>query len=349
MADNKHLTPVQIIYADGKRIDNEHEGALRKIIIKDVLNGISSFSILFDTSETKLADKGHISLEGQISICLGYKDDVEEVFSGEVLEMKTILPEYGTEQLEVSGCNVLHKLNHGEHSSHFEKKKPSDIIKGIIESYSLKADVDDFGTSVEFSSQDGYSDYDYLIDTANLYGKEVYANKNTIYVANTISVRTDEIILEWGKNLISFEGSLNIKHLLSACDYVGFDPLKNKSFSSGATLSDLPLKIGGSKNWTKVSRGGSEKYATCLSDLRLNDANEAKLRAQELLLKNSFQFSSALGKTEGNYKIRPGMRANLKMVGEKFEGEYIVDQVIHRFDCNNAYTTSVSLKRNMCL
>ena len=31
MADNnKHLTPVWIVYVDGKRLDTDHEGALKK-------------------------------------------------------------------------------------------------------------------------------------------------------------------------------------------------------------------------------------------------------------------------------------------------------------------------------
>jgi phage protein D len=346
MADNKHLTPVHIMYADGKRLDTEHEGALREIVIHDTLNGISSFSVLFDTAESKIADKGILSLESQLSIHLGYKDDVEEVFFGEILEMKAVFSEYATEQLEVSGCNVLHKLAHGEHSRSFEKMTASDRIKGIIESYSLKAKLDDFGAQAEFSSQDGYTDYDYLIDTANLYGKDVFADKDMIYVANEISIRSDEIILEWGKSLISFEGSLNMKHLLSAYNYIGWDPLKGESFTGEAVLSGLPLKVGGSHDWTKVSKGGSGKFSGSVSDLRLFDADEAKQRAIGLLQKNSFQFGQAHAKMEGNYKLRPGRRVNIKMVGEKFEGEYIAEQVIHRFDYSNGYTTSVRLKRN---
>jgi phage protein D len=349
MTENKHLTPIQIIYADGKRLDTEHEGALREITIRDTLNGISSFSILFDTTETKIADKNILSLESQLSIHLGYKDDAEEVFSGEVLEMKAIFPEFGTEQLEVSGCNILHKLHHGEHSSSFEKMTPSDIIKGIIESYSLKAEVDEFGSAAEYSSQDGCTDYDYLIDMANLYGKDVFANKDTIYVANDISIRSDEIILEWGKSLISFEANLSMKNLLSRYDYIGWDPLKNESFTSGAALSDILVKVGGSKDWTKISKGGQNKFTGYTSDLRIYDADDAKQRAAGLIQKNSFQFSYGFGKTEGNYKMRPGMRVKVKMTGEKFEGEYIAEHVTHRFNYSNGYTTSVLLKRNMCL
>ncbi len=348
MADNKHLTPVWIMYADGKRLDVEHEGALRKIVITDRLNGISSFSLTFDTTETKVADKGLLSLESQLAIHLGYKDDVDEVFSGEILEMKAQGPEYGTEQLEVSGYNVLHKLTHGEHTRSFEEKTPSDIIKGLIDGYSLKAEVDDFGAAGEYTIQDGYTDYDYLMQMAIFYGKDVFADKDTIYIANDITIRNDEIILEWGKSLINFEASQSIKKTISGYDYVGWDPLKNESFTAKAAMSDLSSKVGGSKDWTKVSKGGSGKFIGNTSDLRMYDADEAKQRALGLLQKNSFQFGYVNGKAEGNYKLRPGMRITMKMIGERFEGEYIAETVTHRFDYTNGYTTSFIAKRNMC-
>jgi hypothetical protein len=41
------------------------------------------------------------------------------------------------------------------------------------------------------------------------------------------------------------------------------------------------------------------------------------------------------------------MRVVLKMIGVKFEGEYIAEKVIHRFSYDEGYTTTVLLKRNM--
>lgn len=44
MADNnKHLTPVWIVYVDGKRLDTDHEGALKKIVVDNKLKFIEVF------------------------------------------------------------------------------------------------------------------------------------------------------------------------------------------------------------------------------------------------------------------------------------------------------------------
>ena len=348
MSENKHLTPVWIIYVDGRRLDTAHEGALRRINISDRLNGISSFSILFDTTEVKVREEGFISLESEISIHLGYKDDIEEVFSGEVLGFRAIFPETGAEQLEVSGCNVLHKLAHAVRLHDFEEKTISDIIRGIVDAYSLQLEMDDFGASWVFSTRQGLTDYKYLANFAEMYGKNFFAAGNKIYIGDEITVRSDEIIYEWGKSLITFEASQNIKNVISEIDYVGWDPQKEESFTGTASLSDLAVKVGGSNDWTGVSNGGNGKFREIQMEMAMIDADNAKQLALGKLKQNSFAFSSAKGSGEGNYKLRPGMRVTIKMVGESFEGEYIADTVTHLFDHNSGYITEFALKRNMC-
>ena len=129
MSDNKHLTPVWIVYVDGKRLDTEHEGALLSITVTDKINGISSCSLLFDTSAVKLRDKGTFVLESEISVHLGYKDDCAEVFKGEITAFRTVFAELGAESLEVKCHNVLHKLTHARNCSVFTEKTPEEIIK----------------------------------------------------------------------------------------------------------------------------------------------------------------------------------------------------------------------------
>jgi phage protein D len=348
MNENKHLTPVWIIYVDGKRLDVEHEGALRSITVKDVLNGISEFYIVFDTAEVKVREKGLFSFESEISIHLGYKDDVEEAFRGEVLGFRGIYPENGVEQLEVRGSSVLHKLEHGMRYLSYENKTPSEIIKGILESYSLKAEVDDINVAHEFQSEENMTDYEYLTEQARSHGKQLYADGLTIYVKDEITAHTDEIIYEWGKSLKSFDAAQDISGLISKAEYIGWDSLKNESFAGSSELGDIAVKIGGDNDWSAVSKGGGGKSVETHIDMNCKDADEAKKLSAGLLQNNSYLFGYAHGKGEGNYKLRPGMRVVIKAVGEMFEGEYMCETVTHLFDRKNGYSSEFTLKRNMC-
>jgi phage protein D len=313
------------------------------------LNGISAFSVIFDTADVKILEEGPFSLESELSIHMGYKDDVDEVFSGEVLGFRGIFSESGSEQLEVTGCNILHKLNHASHFRSYEQKAPAAVIKELIEGYSLKAEVDDFGVSSAFVSEENRTDYEYLMELAGVYGKQIYAAGSTVYVKNEITVRQDEIIYEWGKSLVSLEVTHNIQELVSGVDFIGWDNLKNESFAGKAEMKDLPVKIGGSKDWTGVSGGGNGNYTDTKVDLNCKDTENAKQLALGVLQNNSFSFGYGQGVGEGNYKLRPGMRVTVKMAGETFEGEYMAQAVTHRIDRRTGYTTAFTLQRNMCI
>lgn len=57
--NNKHLTPMWIVYVDGQRLDIAHEGALQRIVVDDRLNDVglatlsAGESIFWKLSKTK--------------------------------------------------------------------------------------------------------------------------------------------------------------------------------------------------------------------------------------------------------------------------------------------------------
>jgi phage protein D len=347
MSETSNLTPACLITVDGSRLDTAHEGSLASVTIHDRLNGVSTCSLVFNSAEAKLLDKSAFSLESELLIKLGYKDALEEVFAGDVVGLKVMLSEWDGEQLEISGASALHRLCHGARVRHFEKKALSERVKGIITGYSLKAELDSFGAASDFAAQAGESDYDYLLRAAALYGKQVFANGATIFIKDEVTPRSDEIIYEWGKNLISLEATQDLRRLLSRVDCVGWDAQKGAAFNGSAALSDLAVKVGGSKDFTVLCKGGGAWTETRV-DLSLKDRDEAKSQAKGILQSNSFLLSAATGSGEGNPKLRPGMRVTLKNVGKAFEGEYMADAVTHRLSESDGYTTSFTLKRNKC-
>jgi phage protein D len=233
------------------------------------------------------------------------------------------------------------------HTRSYEEKTGSEIIKGLIEGYALQAEVEDFGGVLAFSAQAYKSDYEYLMGYANAYGKQVFADGKTIYVGGEISVRTDEIIYERGKNLIRFKGARNILGAVSDIDIIGWDHLKNESFVGHASLSDIPLKVGGGQDWAGVSKGGSGTYKRSQINHDVKDRDDAKQLALGMLQTNTYSFSSGEGSGEGNNKLRAGMRVTIKMAGKDSDGEYLAEEVIHHYDYREGYITGFSLKRNM--
>ncbi len=348
MADdnNKHLTPVWIVYVDGTRLDTVHEGSLQRIVIDDKLNNVGTATLEFDSSAVKIRDTGTFSLESEVSIHLGYKDDCELVFTGEVTDFEIKLNEYDHDQLIVKCSNCLYKLKNATQSISFESKSLSDILKEKIENYSLTANIDSFGTTKLFTVENLISDYDYIMTAAKNYGKSVYAYESDVYIKDEITINKNDVIMEWGKSLILFNGTESLSDQLSECTFTGWDENKCESITGTATLNDIPLKVGGSKTWEDNSKGAGGKWKSIFTSDDLFDNDDAKNRAIGYLMNKSFNYQTCIAKCEGNYNVHPGMRVTMKYVGEKFSGEYIADRVIHEFSTVNGYTTQIFGKRN---
>ena len=344
--NNKHLTPVWIVYVDGQRLDIAHEGALQRIVVDDKLNDVGLATLEFDTSYLQVRDAGTFWLESEVSVHLGYKDDCQQVFVGEVTEFIQEYKEYGHQRLKVVCKNCLHRLQNAHQALSFEFKTLSEALVSRLESYGIKAQVDSFGTKKYFVESQ-ITDYEFLMESANKYGKTVYAHGNKVYVKDEVTISNEDVVLEWGKSLVYFRGRESLKGQLSGCSFVGWDSRKGQGITGRVSLGEVPVKVGGGRSWEDNSKAAGGRWHSTIMEESLRDREEAVVLAKAYLQNLSMQYQMAECKCEGDQRILPGMRVTVKYVGESYSGEYIANHVIHEFSVYGGYTTTLYLKRNM--
>ena len=346
--ENRTLTPVWIAYVDGVRLGTGYEGALKRIYIHDRLDFAGTASLLFGSSPLDFCNDGTFTIGSEVSIHLGYKDDVQEVFAGEVTGFAPRLDEYSAPLMEVKIHSKLHRLDKGTRCASFEHKTPAGIIRDIVQGYNLKADVEDFGPEYNYIEQKNFTDYGYIMYLAGKYGKTVYCNRNTVHVKTEIAPTDDDVVLEWGKTIISARTRTDLAAQLSAVTATGWDMRKCAGFTATATMKDVPLKIGGEYCWEDNAKGYDPHKVEQLSSGSFTDEEDALEVAKSVLLGRSLQFQSCDAKTEGSGHIRPGNRLTVKYLGKHSDGEYLVYSVEHDFSVQNGYFTTCHLKRNFC-
>ena len=347
-SENKTLTPVWIAYVDGMRLGTGYEGALKRIYIHDRLDFAGTASLLFGSSPLDFCNDGTFTIGSEVSIHLGYKDDVQEVFAGEVTGFAPRLDEYSAPLMEVKIHSKLHRLNKGTRCASFEHKTPAGIIRDIVQGYNLNADVEDFGPEYNYIEQKNFTDYGYIMYLAGKYGKTVYCHGNTVYVKTEIAPTDDDVVLEWGKTIISARTKTDLAAQLFAVTATGWDMRKCSGFTATATMKDVPLKIGGEYCWEDNAKGYDSHKVGQLSSSSFTDEKDAMEVARSVLLGRSLQFQSCEAKTEGNCRIRPGNRLTVKYLGKHSDGEYLVQSVEHDFSVQDGYFTICHLKRNFC-
>ena len=346
--ENRTLTPVWIAYVDGVRLGTGYEGALKRIYIHDRLDFAGTASLLFGSSPSDFCNDGTFTIGSEVSIHLGYKDDVQEVFAGEVTGFAPRLDEYSAPLMEVKIHSKLHRLDKGTRCASFEHKTPAGIIRDIVQGYNLNADVEEFGPEYNYIEQKNFTDYGYIMYLAGKYGKSVYCHGDTVYVKTEITPTDDNVVLERGKSLISARTKTDLAAQLSAVTATGWNVMKCGAFTATATMKDLPLKIGGEYCWEDNAKGYDPHKVEQLSSGSFTDEEDALEVAKSVLLGRSLQFQSCDAKTEGSGHIRPGNRLTVKYLGKHSDGEYLVYSVEHDFSVQNGYFTTCHLKRNFC-
>ena len=346
--ENRTLTPVWIAYVDGVRLGTGYEGALKRIYIHDRLDFAGTASLLFGSSPLDFCNDGTFTIGSEVSIHLGYKDDVQEVFAGEVTGFAPRLDEYSAPLMEVKIHSKLHRLDKGTRCASFEHKTPAGIIRDIVQGYNLNADVEEFGPEYNYIEQKNFTDYGYIMYLAGKYGKSVYCHGDTVYVKTEITPTDDNVVLERGKSLISARTKTDLAAQLSAVTATGWNVMKCGAFTATATMKDLPLKIGGEYCWEDNAKGYDPHKVEQLSSGSFTDEEDALEVAKSVLLGRSLQFQSCDAKTEGSGHIRPGNRLTVKYLGKHSDGEYLVYSVEHDFSVQNGYFTTCHLKRNFC-
>ena len=242
----------------------------------------------------------------------------------------------------------LHRLNKGTRCASFEHKTPAVIIRDIVQGYNLNADVEEFGPEYNYIEQKNFTDHGYIMYLAGKYGKTVYCHGNTVHVKTEITPTDDDVVLEWGKTIISARTKTDLAAQLSAVTATGWDMRKFSGFTATATMKDVPLKIGGEYCWEDNAKGYDSHKVGQLSSSSFTDEKDALEVARSVLLGRSLQFQSCEAKTEGNCRIRPVNRLTVKYLGRHSDGEYLVQSVEHDFSVQDGYFTTCHLKRNFC-
>ena len=346
--ENRTLTPVWIAYVDGVRLGTGYEGALKRIYIHDRLDSAGTASLLFGSSPLDFCNDGTFTIGSEVSIHLGYKDDVHEVFAGEVTGFAPRLDEYSAPLMEVKMHSKLHRLNKGTRCASFEHKTPAGIIRDIVQGYNLNADVEEFGPEYNYIEQKNLTDYGYIMYLAGKYGKTVYCHGNTVHVKTEITPTDDDVILERGKSIISARTRTSIAKQLSAAACTGWSIMDCRGFAATATMKDIPLRIGGEYSWEDNSKGYDPKRTEQITTEEILDEEDAAAVAKAYIQNRSFKFQSCDIKTQGNYRIKPGNRLTVKYIGKQSDGEYLVYSVEHDFSVQDGYFTTCHLKRNFC-
>ena len=284
----------------------------------------------FDASSSSTFVPGN-----KVTIEAGYDSTNKTVFEGIITRQSLRIDNVVGSALEVECRDESIKMIVGRKSLTFSKKKDSDIISSIIGNYGgLSADVT--ATSTEWPEQVQYytTDWDFVMARAEANGMVVIANDGKVSVVKPDADTSSVLTIKYGDNLYEFNADLNSVNQLGAVkanawayktqevingessnSLAGPGNLSSKTLSEVVGLSDYILQTGG-----------------YLENADLTDWTKAQL------IKSDFAKIRGEVKYQGTAQVVPGNYITLSGLGDRFNGDHLVSEIVHDISEGNWMT-----------
>ncbi|MDF1694793.1 MAG: type VI secretion system tip protein VgrG [Saprospiraceae bacterium] len=308
------------------------------------VNQISSASIVImdgdaSTGEFNASSSDTFVPGNKITIETGYDGKNSVLFTGIVTQQSIRINRDVGSVLVVECKDEAVKMVVGRKSVTYAKQSDSDIMSRIIGNYSgLSADVS--STATEWPEQVQYycTDWDYILSRAEANGMIVTALNGKVSVFPPDSDTNSVLTVEFGDNLLEFDGSMNALWQLGSVKANSWGFAEQTIISGEATSSYAGPGNLSSKKLSEV---------VGLSDYQLQTT--APLNSDELtewskatLLKSAYSKNQGHVTFQGSSRADPGKYLTMAKLGDRFNGDYFISNAHHTISEGN-WITEVEL------
>jgi phage protein D len=256
------------------------------------------------------------------------------VFVGEITAIE---PHFGDRHvtLLVRGYDKRHRLNRQNIPRTFTQVKDSDIISQLASASGLSATVDATPVQHEYIVQPHVTDLEYINMLAARNSLIVWMDEQALKV--TAPPTISEVTLEWAVNLMEFHPRLSAAGQVNEVTVRGWDSKEQQEIVGTATTSSSHPNIGFGKSGGQAAQSAFSAAKSIEVYRPVANQDEATRLAKAILDDINGQFIEADGICAGNATILAGKMVEIKEVGSRFNGKYMITAATHVMDGENGY------------
>ncbi|PWT94158.1 MAG: hypothetical protein C5B55_03145 [Blastocatellia bacterium] len=373
--DQDFYVPAFIIKVQNEELKRVVMNDILSVTYTDSLANVDSFDMTvnnwdagaftFDETAFKYSDKDTFNPWKDVEVQMGYyrngKSELRTMLIGEITTMSPNFPQGGSSTLTVRGLNLFHRFRTKQETKPFFNKKDSDIAKELVDSIAaevrkkspqlkLRLDDDDYQRNIKKEEKIPYLLMNnqfpirFLMERARDLGYELSmeessqgSNREVIFHYRPSSdVSRNTYILEWGKSLISFQPTLQVANTVAELTVRGWNPQTKKPIKVTVKRSDIKGVV--SPSDLGVTEPDLAKKLEIVIDRPIQNEAEAKLLATNRLRQIGEVLIEGKGKTIGVPDLRSGSKVEIRGLGKRFSGTYLVTSSTHTIG-DGGYTT----------
>jgi phage protein D/phage baseplate assembly protein gpV len=328
MAKQGVLTSQVHVKINGAELQREVVQKISEIIVDQNTHLPDMFTIRLSDPGLELLDKGPFDLTKELTIEAETEDGKNySLIKGEITAMEPNFAEGMNADLIVRGYDKLHRLFREIHSRAYLNTKDSDLAQQIASKQGLETSIDPTSTVYNHIFQHNQSDLTFLMQRAWRIGYECLLSEGKLYFRKPPAPSAG-ITLTWGVDLHTFHPRMTLAEQVDEVSVRGWDSVNQQAIIGRAQSGGLYPKIGEANNGAKwASSFGNGKKV--IVDQPVVSQAEANLLAQARLDEISGAFVMAEGEAFRRPDIRAGKYVELKGLGNRLSGMYLVTNATH--------------------
>jgi phage protein D/phage baseplate assembly protein gpV len=296
-----------------------------------------SFGIVVRNPDNMLLDSALFDLGRTVEIHLGYGNDLQPAFLGEITSIEPSFPQDGPPVVRVAGYDKSYKMRRKQpEPTDYKFMNDSIIAARIAVENGLIPIVDPTPGLIEKITQ-VESDMAFLKARARKYFFDVYVEWDRLHFQFP-RPQTAAYVLEWGHNLSSFSPRISSAGLAGLQIIRGYNQelaqtIFGIALAADFNLDNLEERLGSSAIdlLTSLARRGIRKNT-------IENPLDAIVLAKSLLQDILEGMYEGTGMCVGIPDLRAGSFVAIQGVGKRFSGTYRVRKVTHTIDDNGFRT-----------
>ena len=337
-----YYAPDFLVKIEGLTMEADVSRAVVSLQYDSSLDTADMFTLRLNNADMRLTDSALFDVGKSVEIHMGYAGNLQPMMLGKITAVSPSFPQSGAPMLTVTGYDRSHRLRENHRSRTFLYSNASLIAAQIAAEHLLIPVVDPTFIPFESKSQNS-SDMALLKELARRNFFETYVYWDKLYF-RLPRPQTEAVVLEWGRNLSSFEPRLSSSGQVGMLKILDYDQVLAQTIVGLvpviATNFDLDTVI------ERLGQGFLDQLVglgtRCLSIEAVNSFPDALALAKAILTEILEGLFEGSGTCIGIPELRAGKLVEIQGVGKRFSGSYRLRRVTHTID-EGGYQTSFEI------
>jgi phage protein D len=317
---------------------------VREIAVDTSLYLPDMWSILLDDPNLSWIDSSLLAIGKQVEISgkAAGESNTTPLMKGEIVAIEPDLDQETGTMVAIRGYDKSHRLQRGKKMRVFQQVKDSDIVNSIAQECGLEISIEPTNEIYEHVFQNDQTDMEFINDRARHAGYVAYVQNGKLYFKKGSTSRDKVATLEWGHNLLSFQARFSGAGQVAKSEVHGWDIKQKKAIVGVKESPQGTPTVDGERHGGNLARRAFGMAQEVINNHPVKTVAEAEMIAQAALDDRCHSFFQADGTCHGNPLIRAGKEVEIKGIGTRFSGQYMITRAVHHYDLSG-YTTQFEI------